>query len=94
MVYVQNCSPHKILEMKTPDEAYCGKRSNVGHFKIFGSSVYFHVTKDARKNLELTTKLGIFVGCTDTPHIYLVYLPTSKMTVVHRDVRFDEEKAM
>lgn len=56
--------------------------------------VYFHVTKDARKKIEPPTQLGLFVGYIDTPHNYWVYLPTSRMTVVHRDVRFDEEKAM
>ena len=80
--------------MKTPEEAFSGKRPDVGHFRIFGSSVYCHVTKDARKNLESTTELGIFVGYTDTPHNYRVYLPTSRRTVVRRDLKFDEQKAM
>jgi len=93
-IYVQNHSLHRILEMKTLEEAYSSKRSDVGHFKIFGSLVYFHVTKDARKKLEPTTELGIFVGYTDTPHNYRVYMQTSRMTVVCRDVKFDEEKAM
>jgi len=80
--------------MKTLEEAYSDKRPNVGHFRIFGSSVYFNVTKYAWKKLETTSKLGIFVGYTDTPHNYRVYLPTSKMTVVCRDVIIDEENAM
>ncbi len=80
--------------MKTPEEAYSGKKLDVGYFKIFGSSVYFHVTKDAWNNNDPTTKLGIFLGYTDTPHNYRVYLSTSGMTVVRRDVTFDEEKAM
>ncbi len=62
VVYVHNRSPHRILEMKKLDEAYYGKRPDVGHFRIFGSSVYFHVTKDAWKKLEPTIELGIFVG--------------------------------
>ena len=94
VVYVQNCSPHRILEIKTPKEAYFGKRRNVGHFGILGSSVYFHVTKDAWKKLELTTKLGRIVGYTDTAHNYRVYLSTNRMIVVLRDVIFNEEKAM
>ena len=64
------------------------------HFKIFGSSVYCHVTKDERKILEPISELGIFVGYNDTPHNYRVYLPSHKMKIVHRDVKFDEEKAM
>ena len=54
--------------MKTPEEAYSGKSSVVGHFKIFGSLVYFHVNKDERKKLELTLELGIFVGYTEIAH--------------------------
>lgn len=58
---------HYILEMMTLEEAYSSKRSDVSHFRIFGSSVYFHVIKDAWNKLEPTTELGIFVGYTDTP---------------------------
>ena len=94
VVYLQNRSPHRILGMKTPEEAFSGKRPDVGHFKIFGSSVYFHVTKDARKKLELTVELGIFVGYIDTPHNYQVYLPTSQRIVICKDLKFDEQKAM
>ena len=46
-VYLQNRIPHRILGMRTPEEAFSSKRSNAGHFRIFGLSVYFHVTKDA-----------------------------------------------
>ena len=66
----------------------------MAHFKIFVSSVYYHVTKDAWENLEPTTELGIFVGYTNTPHNYRVYLSSNKMTMVRRDVKFDEEKVM
>jgi len=66
----------------------------VAHFRIFGSLVHYHVTKDARKKLEPTTKLDIFVGYTDTPHNYRAYLPSHRMKVVIRDVNFNEEKAM
>ena len=55
-----------------------------------GSSVYFHVTKDAWKKLDPTAELGILVGYTDTPHNYQVFLPTSQRKVVRRDLNFDE----
>jgi len=94
MVYVQNCSPHWILEMKTLEEAYSIKRPDVGNFRSFGSPVYFHVTKEAWKKLDPIKEFRIFVGYTNTPHNYRVYMPTSWMTVVHRDIRFSEEKVM
>jgi len=40
----------------------------VGHFRISGSSVYFHVTKDSQKKIELIVESGILVGYTNTPH--------------------------
>ena len=80
--------------MSTPEEAFSGKKLDVAHFKIFGSSFYCHVNKDARKHIEPKTELGIFVGYTDTPHNYWVYLPYHRITLVRRYVKFDEGKAM
>ena len=89
-VYVQNRCPHRVLGMSTPEEAFTGKKPDVSHFKIFGSSVYVHVNKDARKKLEPTAEVGIFVGYTETPHNYRVYFSNSKMTVMRRNIKFDE----
>eukprot|EP00253_Pinus_taeda_P006173 PITA_06173 len=94
IVYLHNRSPHHILGMKTPMEAFSEKRPDVSDFRIFGSSVYCHVTKDARKQLDPIAELGILVGYTDTPHNYRVFLPTSQTTMVRRDLKFDEKKAM
>jgi len=52
------------------------------------------VTKDAWKKLDPTAELGILVGYTDTPHNYRVFLLTSQRIVVHRDLKFDEQKSM
>ena len=74
-VYVQNRCPRRVLGMSTPEEAFSGKKPNISHLKFFGSPVYIHVTKDARKKLEPTADVGIFLGYTDTPHNYRVYFP-------------------
>jgi hypothetical protein len=81
-VYVKNHCPHIVLGMSTPGEDFTGKKPDVSHFKIFGSSVYLHVTKNARKKLELTAEVGILVVYIETPHNYHVYFPNSKMTVM------------
>ena len=75
MVFVQNCSPRQILGMSTLEEDFLGKKPNVSYFKILGASVYFHVTKDSRKNLEPKIEIGIFFGYIDTTHNYQVYFP-------------------
>jgi hypothetical protein len=80
--------------MSTPEEAFTGKKPNVLHLNFFGSSGFVHVNKDARKKMEPTAEVGIFLGYTETPHNYRVYFPNSKMTVMRRDIKFDEGKAM
>ena len=91
-VFVQNCCPHRILGMSTQEEAFIGKKPDFSHFKIFGSSVYVHVTKDSRKKLEPIAEIVIFVGYTNTPKNYWVYFPNSRITIVRWDITFDEEK--
>ena len=81
-VYVKNRCPHRVLGVSTPEEAFTGKKLDVSHSKIFGSSIYVHVTKDATKKLEPTTEVGIFVGYTETRHTYCVYFPNNRMVVV------------
>ena len=81
-VYVQNHCAHRVLGMSTPEEVFTGKKLNVSHFKIFGSSVYVDVTKNARKKLEPTAEVGIFLGYKETPHNYRVYFPNIRMTMV------------
>ena len=93
-VYVQNRCPHRILGMSTLEEAFSGKRPDISHLRIFGSPIYIHVTKDARKKLEPTAEVVTFLGYTETPHNYRVYFPDSRMTLVRRDIKFHEEKAM
>ena len=94
VVYVQNCCPHRVLGMSTLEQVFTGKKPDIYHLKIFGSSVYIHVTKDARKKLEPTTEVGIFLGYTETPHNYRVYFPENRMIVVRQDIKFNEVKAM
>ena len=52
------------------------------------------MTKDSKKKLEPTAEVGIFVGYTKTPHNYHVHFPNNIMTIVIRDIKFDEEKTM
>jgi transposase InsO family protein len=44
-MYVQNRSPHQILKNMTLDESFTRVKLEVGHFKIFGCPVYFHIPK-------------------------------------------------
>jgi transposase InsO family protein len=74
-MYVQNKSPHKIMKNMTPKEAFTGVKPEVGHFKIFGCLVYFHVPKEKRTKLEPLGRKGTFVGYNESSKAYQIYIP-------------------
>ena len=92
-VYIQNRSPHKVLGSKTPEEAFTGKRPEIGHFRIFGCLTYSHVPSEKRTKLEPTAEKGIFVGYSETSKAYRIYIPALRKTVLRRDVKFEEDRA-
>jgi hypothetical protein len=87
-VYVQNRSPHRILEDKTPEEAFIRVRPEIGHLRIFGCPVYIHVPKEKRTKLELSGKKGVFVGYSETSNAYRIYIPRQRYFEVSQDVMF------
>jgi hypothetical protein len=62
IVYVQNRSPHQILKNMTPKEAFTGVKPEVGHFRIFGCPVYFHVPKENRTKARSFRQKGYIHG--------------------------------
>jgi hypothetical protein len=62
-VYVQNISPHKVLENKTPEELFSGEVLEVSHLRIFGCPVYIHIPKDKMTKLDPSCKKGIYYIC-------------------------------
>jgi transposase InsO family protein len=51
-MYVQNKSPHHILKNMTPEEYFTRMIPEVGHFRIFGCPIYFHIPKEKRSKLD------------------------------------------
>jgi hypothetical protein len=92
-VYLQNRSPHKAVGSMTPEEAFSGKKPEVGHFRIFGCTTYSYVPSEKRTKLEPMAERGIFVGYSETSKAFRIYLPSLRKTVLRRDVRFEEDGA-
>ena len=44
-VYVQNHTPHRVLENKTPEEFFSSRKPKVIHLRIFIYPVYIHIPK-------------------------------------------------
>jgi transposase InsO family protein len=74
-MYVHNRSPHHILKNMTPEEAFTGVKPEVGHFRIFGCPVYFHVPKEKRTKLDPSGRKGTFVGYNESSKAYQIYIP-------------------
>ena len=69
-VYVQNHTPHQVLDNKNPEEAFSGVKPEVSHLRIFGFPVYLHVPKEKRTKLDSSGRKGVFVGYSDTSKAY------------------------
>jgi hypothetical protein len=55
-IYIHNKCPHRILEEKTPEEAFTGVKPEVSHFHIFGCPVYIHVHVEKRTKMEPSSR--------------------------------------
>ncbi|MCY6524914.1 hypothetical protein, partial [Actinobacillus pleuropneumoniae] len=62
------------LDSKNPKEVFTGKKPDDSHFRIFGSPIYFHVSKEKRSKLEASGKKGTFVGYSETSKAYIIYV--------------------
>ena len=58
-----------------PEEAFTGFKLEVGHFRIFGCSVYIHVSKEKRTKLDPSGRKGTFVGYSESSKEYRIYIP-------------------
>ena len=68
-LYVQNRTPHRVLENKKPEEVFSGKKPEVSHLRIFGCPVYIHIPKEKRTKLDPYGKKGIFVDTVKSRNI-------------------------
>ena len=89
-VYVQKCTPHRVLENKTPEEVFSGRKPKFSHLRISSFLVYIHILKEKRTKLDPSRKKGIFVGYSKSSKAYR-YFPGFKNIDISRDVKFDED---
>ena len=88
-VYVQNHTPHRVLENKTPEEVFFGNKLEVIHLRILGCPVYIDIRKEKRTKLDPSGNKGIFVGYSKTSKAYRICFPGFKNIDISRDVTFD-----
>ena len=81
MVYVQNRTPHRVLENKNPKEVFFGKKLEVIHLKIFGYPVYIHIPKEKMTKLDPSGNKGIFVGYSESSKDYRITSQDSRRLI-------------
>ena len=91
MVYVQNRTPPRVLENKTPEKVFSGKKLEVSHLKLFSCSMYIHIPKEKRTKLDPSEKKGILGVYSENSKDYIIHFPGYKKIDISRDVTFDED---
>jgi hypothetical protein len=89
-MYLQNRSPTKFLEHKTPYEAFNGYKPIVNHLRVFGSKAFSHIPKENRRKLDAKSVKCIFIGYCVDHKAYKMYDPITHKVFASRDVIFHE----
>lgn len=86
-IYLLNRCPIRSLQNITSYEAWCGRKPNISHLRVFGCIVYAHVPSFDDKSVKY-----IFIGyCEETKGYRLYNLETEKL-MISCDVLFDEKE--
>jgi hypothetical protein len=93
VLYFQKRSPHQILKNSTPKEAFVRVKLEIGHLRIIGCPVYFHVPKEKRSKLDPSGRKGTFVRYSESSKAYQIYISGQRQIEIRRDVTFEEEIA-
>lgn len=76
----------------TPYEIWNGRKPDLSHLRIFGSTAYMHVPKQFRKKLDAKAKKVILVGYQGESSNYRLFNPDTMRVSVSMNVTFNEKK--
>lgn len=93
-VYLLNRVLCSAMETMTPYEGWHGRKSNLTHLRIFGSTIHMHIPKDERSKLDSKNLKCRFVGYCETQKVFRLFDPLSKKVKISRDVIFREESGL
>ena len=85
VAYILNKCPTKKLNLKVPEEAWCGRKPSVKHLKVFGSLYYQHVPYARRSKLEDKSEIMILIGYHPTG-AYKLYNHVTQKVYIRWDV--------
>ena len=80
-----------MVDGKTPQEAYSGKKPSVAHLEVFGSECFMHIPDEERTKLEPKSRKCIFLGYDMESKAYWLYDPKARKVRLSWDVVFQEK---
>jgi hypothetical protein len=89
--HVRNRCISKSIDGDIPYKRWTGKSPDVSHLQIFGCKAYVLDKSTNRGKFDSKTVEGIFVGYSDYPKEYRVWIPSEQKIRISRDVKFLEE---
>lgn len=88
--YVINRRPTKAnRDGSTPHQRWWGKAAHIEHLRVFGCRCWFK-GKTARPKLSPTGDRGILLGYSNESKAYIIWDEERRVTILARDVVFDE----
>lgn len=89
-VYFLNRLPTKAIGSRTPFEAWCGRKPQLGHVRIFGCKANVRPAEPYLKKLDDRSVPMVYLGVENGSKAHRLYNPNTKKIVVRRDVVFEE----
>jgi hypothetical protein len=91
VVYLNNRSPKRCLDHKTPFQALYDSKPTVKNLRIFGCKDFAHIPKENKKNLDAKTIKCIFIGYCLKFKAYKLFDPSTDKVFANRDVIFHDQ---
>ncbi|KAK9708864.1 hypothetical protein QE152_g26941 [Popillia japonica] len=88
---VKNQFGYTIKVLKTPLEAWTGRKPDLEHIRVFGSVAYTHVPDQRRSKLDVKSRKLILVGYDGESNNYRLFDPVNKKITISRNVIFVED---
>ena len=89
LVHVWNRCPTAV-DNAIPFELWHGRKPDVSHFQVWGSTAYVHIQKGKRDALKLHYEKCVFIGYPDGYKGWKFYNPTTKCTIISERADFNE----
>lgn len=90
--HIRNRIPLERLNGKTPFEAWCGRKPDISHLRIFGSQTYMHIDKSQRQKFDDKAREVVLVGYEHLQKAYRVWERGTRRVHISRDVVIAEKQ--